>query len=262
MEIRFLGTGAADWPNVASQLVPDGGRRFTSTLLGEHILIDTAPQSFDYACTLGIDLTKITDIFITHAHADHYCRKSLMDFLNAAEARVRLWCHKGAICSMSLSEEDLLKCELRFLEPLDCVSTEYFSVTALQANHEGEDSRELPLHYLFSLEGKRIFYGCDGGWFTAQTWEYLLKNRVNCDCAVLDATVGDYDDDFRLGTHNSIPMLRLIIAAAKGNQIFKKDALIVADHLARTLHRDDLTTKKILSEFGVTMAVDGLACTV
>ncbi len=260
MKITFLGTGAADWPNVASELVPEDGRRFTSTLLGEHILIDPAPQSYGYARTLGIDLKKITDIFITHAHADHYNKNSFLGFLEAAEGRLRLWCHKEAMQSMNLNEKELERCELYCLEPLDTVSVKDFTVTALQANHEGEHPREIPLHYLFSLEDKVLFYGCDGGWFTAQTWEYLLKNQINCDCAILDATVGDYPDDFRLGTHNSIPMLRLIVAAAKSNHIFKKDALIIADHLARTLHKDHGATERILSDFGVTAAFDGMVC--
>ena len=92
-------------------------------------------------------------------------------------------------------------------------------------------------------------------------WEYMRKKwRTDnaFDVLVLDATVGDKDGDFRLGTHNSVPMLRLIVAALKENLMVKENTKIYASHLARTLHDADLVkVTEMFAEFEMIVANDG-----
>ncbi len=42
-------------------------------------------------------------------------------------------------------------------------------VTALAANHAMPEN-EQALHYVIEKDGKKLFYGCDGGWFRDITW--------------------------------------------------------------------------------------------
>lgn len=255
VKITFLGTGAADWPNIKSNEVEKDGRRYCSLIINQNILIDVAPQSFDYAMECGIDISSITDVFISHSHMDHYNKETMMNFAQKATNKIRLWCHEDAVKNLNLSEQELENFILKPLEVGKMEETKMFRVMPLEANHDVKN--EIALHYLFDFGEKRVFYGCDGGGFTANTWQYLLDEKVNCDCAILDTTVGDYDWDCRIGSHNCIPMLRIIVASAKANEVFKKDALLIANHLAKYLHKTHKETEKICAEFGMKTAFDG-----
>ena len=138
----------------------------------------------------------------------------------------------------------------------DARAGSYF-VTACSANHLVEDSAEQPLHFIFeSEEEKRYLLGGDGGLFTARTWEYM--RTLVFDGVIFDATVGDYEDDFRLGTHNSIPMLRLATAAMRRGKMLAEGAHLIANHLARTLHAAKEETERLFSALGITVAYDGM----
>jgi hypothetical protein len=79
------------------------------------------------------------------------------------------------------------------------------------------------------------------------------------DGIVFDATVGDSDDDWRLGTHNSIPMLRLATAAMRRGRMLSEGATLIANHLAMTLHAPKEETERLFSALGITVALY-LAC--
>ena len=262
MKIRFLGTGAADWKlsKTEQEIIADGTfyRRSTCNLIDEHILIDLSPQSYDYAVRLGVDMSKITDLIISHTHADHYSAKSFVSFAKASGRVIDIWCEKDAVCRLGLDEETKEYARVHPLCHEDTFEIHGYKITALSANHLVENSNETPLHYVFEKDGKRFFYGLDGGWFTARTWEYMRLKKLCFDGMVLDSTVGDKDGDFRLGTHNSIPMLRLIVASLRENGMIHADTKLIASHLARTLHLTELCdVKKQFAEIGMTVVCDG-----
>ena len=129
------------------------------------------------------------------------------------------------------------------------------TVTALAANHITAGN-EQPLHYVFEKDGKSLFYGCDGGWFVAQTWEYMRKFKLNA--VVLDATVGDDAGNYRIGTHNSIPMLRILNEALVQNNIMEKNAPKIANHIAPSVYNmseDDIFLAH--KNIGMISAYDG-----
>ena len=69
MQILFLGTGAADWPNPGPKV--GKGRRFSSLLLNQTILIDCGPMALDAIREFDVNVNLITDIVIGHGHGDH-----------------------------------------------------------------------------------------------------------------------------------------------------------------------------------------------
>lgn len=257
MKILFLGTGAADWKNKPECEIENDERRWSTVIIDRYILVDVSPQSYDFAKKIGVDVSKIIDLFITHTHLDHYCKDTLMMFRKDTDVKINIYCHSKAVEKLGLSDEEMGKFNIFPLENKD--SFEFgngYKVTALSANHIVAGSEETALHYVFEKNDNSLFYGCDGGWFTASTWEYIRK--LSFDKIVLDATVGDKDGDFRLGTHNSIPMLRLIVAAMKENNMLNENCTIIASHLARTLHTSREETERIFKEFGMLVAYDGV----
>ncbi len=256
VELLFLGTGAADWDMIPkAEMKHDMGkniRRTSCVLINSHILIDPAPASFEYAEILGVELEKITDIFITHTHSDHYNSAALNGFCNNAKNKINLWYEKKAQNRIDFNDK-INPCPV---EEFGEYSGEGFKVVPLTANHIVENSIEQPLHYYFEIGGKKLFYGCDGAWLLSRTCEFLINRRL--DCAVFDATVGDYNGDFRLGTHNSIPMIRLIRAFMEKNNAVTENPVYIMSHLARTLHTSIEQTRTAMSKEGYIVAYDSM----
>lgn len=77
------------------------------------------------------------------------------------------------------------------------------------------------------------------------------------DAMVLDCTVGDMDD-WRLFEHNTIPMLRTMMKAVREKELMNDNGMVIASHLARTLHVSHEETEKILAEMDMITAYDGM----
>ena len=107
-------------------------------------------------------------------------------------------------------------------------------------------------------DGKKLFYGLDGGWLTGKEWSYLYRTAKPVDCAIFDTTCGEQPGNFRIGTHNTIPMVRLLVEAFKENEVMREGGKYIASHMGPHIHGVPAEeTARILAEFGVIMAYDG-----
>ena len=176
-----------------------------------------------------------------------------MAYAAAARTKLRFWCHRDSVARVGLTEEDLKLVELHPIEVGDRWETAGMTVTALRANHLTPGGGQ-PLHYIFERDGKKLFYGCDGAWFCTDTWEYMRVNG-NLDAMILEATVGDDPGNFRIGTHNTVPMLRLLLTAIHENGVLKEGGTLIADHIGSAIHSDKMVP--LLNELGMIEAYDG-----
>jgi hypothetical protein len=92
--------------------------------------------------------------------------------------------------------------------------------------------------------------------FTGRTWYFLRDMKL--DCAIFDCTSGDFLDTLRFGTHNSIPMVRMIVQAMREKKIFSEESKVIASHLARTLHTSHAETAELLAKDNIITAYDGM----
>lgn len=255
MKLLFLGTGAAASKNTPEREMVEGNRRCTSMLIDEHVVIDLALQSFDYATKLGVKTEDITDIFLSHTHSDHYKKEALFGYVHVANKKINLWCHKGAVAQLHLTEEEeklINVCPVEIMQKWEIAG---MTVTALPANHLiAENYEEQPLHYIFEKGGKTLFYGLDGGWFQSRAWEYMRKEPV-FDAMILEATVGECPGNFRIGTHNTFPMLRLLMAAFEENKMLKDNCTFIASHIGGVGF--DENTDATFAQMGMIPAYDG-----
>lgn len=262
-ELLFLGTGAADWPEFPEESLKfdtdKNIRRRTCTLINERYLIDCSPFAFDYAEHLGVDTSKITDVFLTHSHIDHLYGDTLLKLARAAKQKLVFHCHKDAVGRIPLSGEDMKLIEVAPFEVFDELRTYDFTAVPLLANHTVENSPETTVHYVFKCGDKTFFYGCDGAWLLSKTWDYLCKCKL--DLVIFDGTVGDYEDDWRIATHNSIPMIRIMVKAMRAKGIIDDKTTIMLDHLARTLHLGIRETEELLARDGMLAAYDSMKFT-
>ncbi len=127
------------------------------------------------------------------------------------------------------------------------------SVIGLGANH---DESAHPQHLLFEKNDKRFLYACDGAWMLRDTYYYLKDQKLSL--YVLDCTSGDYIGDYRMGEHNSIPMIRLMLPSLKTWGVIDENSRIYVSHLAPSLHKPHNETVEIMKEMDVNVAYDGL----
>ena len=69
--------------------------------------------------------------------------------------------------------------------------------------------------------------------------------------------MGDYNGDFRMGEHNSIPMIRMMLPSLRTVDAIDDKTRIVLSHLAPSLHKPHAETCEIVADFG-TVAYDGM----
>lgn len=260
MKLLFLGTGAAGAVKIPEAEIKPHHRRCSSMMLDDTVLVDVAIQSYDYAVKLGKDPSLVTDIFLSHSHPDHYWKSTLLTYARNAKTKINFWCHEGAVQDLGLSDEER---ELLNVCPVKCFDVweaAGMTVTALPANHLAGGPQQQPLHYIFKKGDDQLFYGCDGGWFRADTWEHMRKKAYVFTAMILEATVGELPGNFRIATHNTIPMLRLLIAALRESGMLPRDATLIADHIGVPPY--DAKRKGdygLLTELGMIVASDGLS---
>ena len=254
MKLLFLGTGAAGSKKKYEHEIEPLRRRCASMLLGENILVDVAKQSFDYATKLGVDTSLVTDVFVSHFHTDHYNKEALLGYVNAAKQRLNVWCDKRLVSLLGLTEEEQERVNLCPIEAMEEFDTAGMHVVALPANHAGGKA----LHFIFEKEGKRLFYGLDGGWVSVDEWRYLFTNEISFDAMILDATFMSRDPvNYRgMGEHNNVKTLPLLVEGLYEIGSATDQTLMIADHIGHHMH--DVETIEYIKGLGLLPAYDGL----
>ena len=254
-ELLFLGTCARDFsPRLEGDLrdcFDLDARRSSSLLVGGSLLIDCGTHTLDSLRIAGISRDAVTDLVVTHLHSDHFDRANIAKLAEGRETPLRVWVREGAAHGLPDTVE------VRYMTPFSGYElASDVSVTGMPANH---DAKATPQHLLLELGGKKLLYACDGAWMLNETY-YFLKN-ANLSVAVLDCTTGDYVGDFRMGEHNSIPMLRLMLPSMKTWGILSDESRVYFSHIAPSLHRPHAETEEIVRTFGASLAYDGLRVT-
>ena len=252
MNVLFLGTCACDYsPKLKNEFLEKfdfDARRSSSFLLDGRYLIDCGEHTLQSLKIAQVDYDRITDIFITHLHSDHYNAGHIAEIAKAKQGKLRVWVREDA----SVPNWDNVEVVRMKLGEKYCVSDDC-AVTGLIANH---DAKAYPQHFLFECNDKRILYACDGAWFLNETWYHLKGAQL--DMLVLDATCGDYLGDYRVGEHNTIPMIRLMLPSMQRWGTIVEQTKIYLSHLAPSLHVSHEETSRIVQADGLKVAYDGL----
>lgn len=255
--LLFLGTCACDYSprlktDCKDRFDPDA-RRASALLLNEHFLIDCGPHCLDAMRIAGVDGGEVSDLLLTHLHSDHFNPENVQTLADLRQKK------SGTPLNVWVSEEAVLPAlesvNLRRMKKFETYTvTDTLFVTGVDANH---DADFYPQHFLFEADGKKLMYATDGGWVCNSTYNYLCKAAL--DALVIDATVGDYEGDFRAAEHNSIPMLRMLLKSMRTFGILKDGTRVILTHIAPSLHKPHAETAPVVKEDGMELAFDGWA---
>ena len=250
-KILFLGTGANDWL-IEKRMPGMYFRRYTAALVNGEVLIDCGPHIYDYVDECGdphlLDNVKL--VVITHRHSDHFSSASLMRL--ARNHGFDLVCDD--FCFEQIPDKTGIN---RVPLPLyKKTAIGEYKFIALPANHDvrgaGKDAR----HFIISTpDGKELYYGLDGTWFTTSEWLVLKKHK--CDLMVFDCTIGS-KKDARVFEHNNVSMVRMMAKQVRKKDVLAPGGKIVASHFSRKLMPSHFNTKLWLGLFGIKAAEDGM----
>ena len=256
MELLFLGTCAHNYsPRLQTDCADkfdNDARRSSCALVNGHILIDCGDHALDSMRIAEIQLSAVTDVLVTHFHCDHYNAEHLRIIARAKETPLRVWVSEEAVLPEIDNVEFHRMTKLQ-IYMLPCG----MQVTGLFANHDPEF---FPQQFLLEQDGKTVLYATDGAWFMLKTYYYLRDRKV--DAFIVDATVGDYEGDYRMAEHNSIPMIRLMLPSLKTAGIIDEHTAVWLTHIAPSLHKPHAETVEIVKADGMNVAYDGLQLSV
>lgn len=250
MEILFLGTGAADFSeelnkNHSFGLNDKSVRKSASVLIDGKILVDCGPHTFSALSLYNVDISKIKALLITHFHSDHFNRQNVESILRLIPD-IKIVYSKQAT---PFFKNERNAYPVNAYEPF-CLAE--YTITPLNANHT-----ENPLHYLIQNEtGKSFLYATDGAWMLNDTFNFLRGKYLNA--VAIDCTVGDYEGDFRMSEHNSLPMIRMMEKSLRTVNVLSDKTQIILTHIARTLNKPYLEMQSIADKNGYTVAYDGM----
>lgn len=251
-KLLFLGTSAANFlPRLKTDCkdcFDKDARRASCLLIGEHCLIDCGMYVLESLRIAGTDISKITDVFVTHLHADHFVPEHVAEIARGKEKPLRVWVRRDAQLP-DISNIEVVHMPLKTVMAV----SDKITVETIDANH---DPNSFPQHFIFTIGGKQLLYALDGAWFLTESYRYL-RDR-NLDMAVLDATCGDYAGDYRIGEHNSIPMIRLMLPSLKKWGAINEQTRVYLSHLAPKLHLSHEETVALVAKDGLQVAYDGL----
>ena len=260
VELLFLGTGAANWPRryppLKKKLARGQVRGMSSMLVNGRILIDCGPTVLDVMKRYDVDPAGITDILLTHTHADHLHGDTLLALVASRDATLgplKFWGDPEALNKVPDSD----RIEKRPVGVEQSFSIDGFKITGLESNHLVDGSKEKCLIYLIEGSTRSVLYATDGSWLLTTTWNYLRKKQL--DALIWDATVGESKGDYRVFSHNDLTMIRHMNQSLLKGKILRPDTKIILTHIARKLHpAHEVLEKRLLPE-GLIPAYDGMS---
>ncbi len=228
----------------------------SSMLVNGHILIDCGSTVLDVMKRYDVNPAEITDILLTHTHADHLHEASILAIANARDVDLgplKFWGDPEALKLVP----DSPRLEKRPVEIEKPFRIDGFNITGLASNHHVDGTNETCLIYLIEASETTVLYATDAGWLLNRTWIYLRKKQL--DAVIWDATMGEGQGDPRIFGHNDLTMIRHMNQTLASQKVLKPDAKIILTHLARKLHPSHEELEKRLLPEGLIPAYDGMS---
>lgn len=283
MKIKFLGTGASEGiPALfcGCKLCKEArlsGKFHTRSqlLIGENVLIDFPPDTYYRAIRYGVRLDKISSVFVTHSHSDHFYSEDF--FMRGLASSFLLEKEKVTVYGSNGVSEIFKKndCALEYgsytdtpigevngyktygrsseykeITPFEKIEEEGYIITPLLAKHM---PKETCFIYLMERDGKSVLYATDTAVFPKETFEYLKNNVKNINAVILDGTYGNLDmHEGHMNFQDDVFVKEQLIkdGVANGNTEF------FITHIFHGAAKDTETLEKSVPQ-GFTLAYDG-----
>ena len=210
MKIKFLGTGAAEGiPSmfcdctVCETARETGGKNIrtrSQSLINDDLLIDFCADMLINSVVQGVDMRRVHNCIVTHAHPDHlYVNNIIMrsePFAHVLNKSIFNLYGSGAVVErLECEAKDWKESNAEFyaVKPFEPFAVLDYTVTPLPARH---DETVGPYIYLIQQGGKNLLYAHDTGYLLDEVFEYLKNNIIRLDFVSLDCTLAFSEEDY------------------------------------------------------------------
>lgn len=273
MKLTFLGTAAAEGVPAVFCNCPTclrakekGGkdvRTRAQILIDDDTLFDFPMDTYMHMLRYKLDLSRIKNVLITHAHMDHcypqeFCMRGGPFAKNMTEKSVTVFCN-GTVRDMFMSD---VKRELRpevgegltvkTLHPYDSVTAGDLRIVALPASHtKGEDC----LVYYVEREKAGALLMNDTGPLDGEVFSRLKDLGCNVRLAALDCTYGGirHGAGRHMGLFDIADQKELMLKIGVADE----NTAIYATHLSHNTDLDYEGISALAAPLGITVAYDG-----
>lgn len=271
LRVLFLGTAAAEGIpapfcecGICTHARQVGGhdvRMRTATLINNDLLIDFGPDIVASAQRLGISLSGVETLLVTHNHMDHWYPENLILrahwFRATPVPPLRVFGPETVVGDLltdarwsQRAEEAMVSAEA--VKPGDRWRGGRYQFMALPAAHAGGEGALL---YIISDGDRKLFYSTDTGPLSEQAWR-MVAQEAPFDAVLMDETLGTWET---LGEHQGFDVFLQARQRFADEGWMKDGALFVAFHFS---HHANPVHEELVQYFkphGVTVAYDGLS---
>ena len=272
MKLQYLGTAAAEgWPALfcaceackkAEALGGKNIRRRSGAIINDKVLIDFNADIFFAKISLKLDLSKVKNIFITHAHEDHCYPEDLGCFFPGYahmedHSPLHLW---GSQFTKDKFDkrffgrrpEEMGKLFIfHVIKPYETVEVEGLKFTALPADHGCPES----LFYMIEDNGEKWLYAHDTQYFREENWQFLKDHKF--DFVSLDCTNGPLDSNAyygHMGFDTNIPTRERMLEENMADD----KTVFVCHHFSHNGHMMHEEMEALMNPKGFLISYDGM----
>lgn len=270
MKIKYLGTAAAEGIpalfcecEICKRAKITKGKNVRSrsqVLVNDNLLIDYPPDSFYHFVNNDIDLSKINNLIISHAHEDHFYPLDFEYFFEGFSVP------KKCLPFTVYGSTDLKPYldsyvnsprnqGLKYMpiEPYKTYTVGKYMVTPLEASH----GTEHPYVYIVSDGEKEFFYCHDSGLLKDEVFDYLNSSKHHFDLVSIDCTVGDAEMPWN--NHMNLEMNKKTIDRLKQVGVVDENTKVVVSHFSHNgghvLYEDMV---QVAATYGFDVSYDGM----
>lgn len=276
MKIKILGSGGGEgYPATfctcehceeARKVKGKSLRSLSQTFINDDLLIDFPLDTDAHTVKYGINLGKIENILITHAHQDHYVPITVN--------------FRGDICAHNLKYEKMYFYGPSNLEQIyDATVSPYgiapqrrknvgfvvmedkktytvgkYQVTAINAFHAPQLGS---LNYIIDDNQKSVLYLVDSGYPTEETLAFLRERNRAFDCVIMDGTMGVAPPKTYM-YHMGFEENKELKAQLLLEKIANENTRFIVTHITHNKAETHEKIEEIFKGSGIEVAYDGL----
>ncbi len=276
MKLQYIGTGAAEgFPGMFCQCDAcrwarkAGGHNLKTrscAMIDGHVLIDLSPDLYVQSLKLGLELSEIQDLVVTHTHKDHF--DSFFLGLRAKDGATKLPDRKEednylsvygssfvkAAVDKALEEEPYSNnARIRFenVKPGEWFQAGNLKLCPLKANHKNDE-----LCYIYAVTDgtASLLYANDTGTLSEETLQMIGDLGLVFDLVSMDCARGTLPGDGHMGIRENLELKRrLEQMGCTGSET--RYYLNHLSHMSGIIH-DDL--QSLMGPEGFTVSYDGM----
>ena len=264
MEIRLLGTGAADGiprfygDDEVSKFARDHGgkdiRTRCAAIIDGQLKIDLPPDTLCQMQRDRLDVREWTGLLFTHSHEDHFAvgeiQYALYPFTDKMYLPYSIY-GNSVVCQAIHDRYPAWPMEVRETNSFQMFKHGPYTITPVAARHiEDEDCH----NFLIERDGKRLLYATDTGIWEHRTFEFLADYRL--DLLIIECT-----DGLRKGTykgHLDIEACIGVVAALREAGVLRAESKVVTTHHAASGGARHCDLERALRKHNIEPGFDGM----